>query len=221
MLGYVAQTYILKPGKGDKAAQEMAAVEQMEQEALEVPPPPPEIEQEPPPVLSDKQLNRIRASTRDTNPDVRWEAVDLLVKARYAQADNILYEMLQRDGSSQNKLKVIAILQGRTGDPNAVYALTRALRDTEADVRLACLRALGAIGDPSSAAAIGGLLRDVDEGVRLEAIRTLNTLESARNSIAVERAARNKQKMEQYENKMRQFQERKIEAERAAQAATE
>ncbi len=223
MLGYVAQEFVLKPKKGGDAALQSGGVagEMAEEESLEIPPPPPEIEAAPPPVLSMKQLQRIKSSTRDTNPDVRWEAVDLLVKSQYPEADQILYEMLQRDGSPQNKLKVIAILQERTDDPNAVYALTQALRDTEADIRLSSLRALGTIGDPRSAKAIGGLLRDVDEGVRLEAIKTLNTLEEKRQSLALERAQRNRQKMEQYEHKMRVYQERKIEAERAAKAAAE
>ena len=217
MLAYVAQGYIQKSEKAKEAVAMALAAAAAEEEEL-VLPPPPEIEETPPPVLSDSQLKRIRASTRDTNPDVRWEAVDLLVNSRYPQADQILYEMLQRDGSPQNKIKVIAILQGRTGDANAVYALTRALIDTEAGVRLASLRALGALGDPSAAKAIGGLLRDVDENVRLEAIRTLNTLEAKRQSLATERAERNRVKMEEYENKMREYQERKIEADRATQA---
>lgn len=217
MLGYVAQEYVLKPKKNAPGEQSAEAAAEIPTEGPIVIPPPPAIEAEPPPVLSPQQLQRIQASTRDTNPEVRWEAVDLLVKTRYPHADAILLEMLQRDSHPPNKLKVIAILERRGDDPRAVAALTNALRDTEADVRLSSLRALGVIGDPAAAPAIGALLRDVEETVRLEAIRTLNTLEGRRQTLAAERAARNQEKMQDYENKVRDYQKRKIEADRAAQ----
>jgi len=218
MLGYVAQEYGLKPKKQAQILQQEAE-EAVQQQSLDIPPPPPEIEQAPPPVLSPSQLKRIRASTRDTNPDVRWEAAELLLKSRDPMADQILYQMLQQDGSPENKVKVIAILQERTGDRNVVAALSNALRDTESNVRLAALNALGQIGDPSAAPSIGSLLSDVDEGVRLQALRTLNELEAKRQTLATDRAARNQQKLEKYENKVREYEERQAELQRKQQAA--
>lgn len=213
MLGYVAQEYVLKPKKQAQVQQQQAE-EAAAQQAIDIPPPPPEIEQAPPPVLSPRQLQKIRASTRDTNPDVRWEAAELLVKSRDPMADQILYDMLRMDGSPDNKIKVIAILRDRTNDRNVVGALSNALRDTEANVRLAALHALGAIGDPAAAPAIGSLLSDVDEGVRLQALRTLNELEAKRQTLANDRAARNQQKLQNYENKVREYQERQQELQR-------
>jgi len=100
-----------------------------------------------------------------------------------------------------------------------VAALSNALRDTESNVRLAALNALGQIGDPSAAPSIGSLLSDVDEGVRLQALRTLNELEAKRQTLATDRAARNQQKLEKYENKVREYEERQAELQRKQQAA--
>jgi len=83
MLGYVAQEYVLKPKKQAQILQQEAE-EAVQQQSLDIPPPPPEIEQAPPPVLSPSQLKRIRASTRDTNPDVR------LLQRRYVSRHEIL-----------------------------------------------------------------------------------------------------------------------------------
>jgi HEAT repeat protein len=216
MLGYVAQEYVLKPKKEAEQKQK-AAEEAVKQAELEIPPPPPEIEEEPPPVLSARQLRKIRASTKDTNPDVRWEAAELLVKSRDPMATRILYDMLRMDGSPQNKIKVIGVLEGRTDDPHVVPAISNALRDTDPAVRLSALRSLGTIGDPRAAAPIGALLSDVDEGVRLEAIRTLNLLEEKRQSLAAERAARNQQKMDTYQSQVKEYQERQMQLQQQAQ----
>lgn len=146
----------------------------------EPPPPPPAILSEPAPIISGEELQKVLRSTQDPEADVRWEAVVFLDKVRAPQALPLMKEMLQRDAEPSVRSRIVGLL-GSRGGPDALPPLVGALRDPEADVRLAALRALEQIGDFSVAGIIaGGPTRDQDERVRLQAMRTLNALQDAR-----------------------------------------
>jgi HEAT repeat protein len=141
------------------------------------PPPPPAILSEPAPVINEAEQAKILKSAEDQDPSVRWEAVLLLDKMKSPQAMPILFHMLQKDLDPTLRIKAVDLLGNRKGT-DVVNALVGALKDQEADVRLASLRAIEKIGDYSVAGVIAtGPIRDQEESVRLQALKTLNTLQ--------------------------------------------
>ena len=174
------------------------------------PPPPPPVESPPPPVIDAKTLEKIRVSTKDTTPAVRWEAIQLLIKSGVPEADDFLFDMLQRDTEAELRKRAVDALKSRPG-PKVSKVLLHALHDSEADVRQAALGALGAReetpDDPAASPAISELLRDSDERVRLDAIRTLNLLNDKRTQKAREAAERNQRAQQDYQQKVKDYQE--------------
>jgi len=89
----------------------------------------------------------------------------------------LMQDMLDHDMEPTIKIKIINLLSDRRG-PEVMNALVGAMKDQEADVRLAALQALEKIGDFSVASAIAdGPIRDQEESVRLQAMKTLNSLQ--------------------------------------------
>ncbi|MBI5597444.1 MAG: HEAT repeat domain-containing protein [Elusimicrobia bacterium] len=172
------------------------------------PPPPPEEEAAPPPVLDPAALEKIRLSTKDSNPSVRWEAIQFLISAGVKEADNFLFEMLQRDTEPDLRLRAVTVLRERPG-PRVSSALVRALKDSEPEVRLAVLEALSQRAETDAAQNVSDLVGDSDERVRLAAIRTLNTLNGKRQQKIREAAERSAQAQKEYEEKLRQYEEAK------------
>lgn len=168
------------------------------------PPPPPELSQLPPPVLDQAALNRVRRSTQDSDPNVRWEAAQTLVAAHDPRADNILFSMLRQDSDSTIRRNIAGLFSNRK-EPHVVGALVSALRDSDAEVRLAVLQSLGQIGDVQSASAISETLHDTDERVRLAALQTLNQLQAHRDQQIQEVKQTHAQKMAEWEMKMREY----------------
>jgi HEAT repeat protein len=141
------------------------------------PPPPPAILNEPAPVISEEEMAKVLKSAQDPEASVRWEAILFLDKVKSPQAMPLMQEMLRLDMEPSLRIKIIELLSTRRGD-NVMESLVGSMKDQEADVRLAALRALEKIGDFSVASAITeGPLRDQDEQVRLQAMRTLNSLQ--------------------------------------------
>lgn len=149
------------------------------QEAV-APPPPPALEiPAPRPVFSEAELNKVRASLRDTDPEVRWSAAQLLYEIRDPQAMALLDRMLHEDTDPQLRMKVLGLLKGRE-DAARLTTLVASLRDSEKSVRIAALDALGVIGDPSVTTWVTALLRDTEPEVRIAALRTLGKFQEKR-----------------------------------------
>ena len=141
------------------------------------PPPPPAILSLPAPVINEAELQKVLKSAEDSEPTVRWEAVVFLDKVNSPRAMPLMQEMLQHDMEPTLRIKIINLLGNRHG-AEVMKALVGSMKDQEAEVRLAALRALDKIGDFSIATDIAnGPLRDQEESVRLQAMKTLNSLQ--------------------------------------------
>jgi HEAT repeat protein len=141
------------------------------------PPPPPALLSEPAPVINEAEQAKIIKSTEDQDPNVRWEAVLLLDKMKSPQAMPLMFHMLQKDLDTSLRIKIVELMGNRSG-PDILNALAGALKDPEADVKLAALQAIERIGDYTIAGVIaGGPLKDPEESVRLQALKTLNSLQ--------------------------------------------
>jgi HEAT repeat protein len=197
ILGFAVNKFYLEP---QKVAQQAAL------EPPPVPPEPPPVEEAPPPVLDEKAMEKIRLSTKDSTPSVRWEAVNLIVTSGHPEADQFLFEMLQRDTEPELRLRAVDALKARPGE-DVSRAMMKGLKDSEPEVRLAVLEALSQREDIDASRPISELVGDSDERVRLAAIRTLNVLNERRENKKREAAARNQQAQAEYQEKVRQYQE--------------
>ena len=70
----------------------------------------------------------------------------------------------------------LALVLGRTKDPQAAALLTAALQDPDGKTRIYCLWALGALGDRSTGPALAAALADKDPGIRKTAAFALGEL---------------------------------------------
>ena len=141
------------------------------------PPPPPAILSEPAPVINEAEQAKILKSAEDPDASVRWESALLLDKMKSPQALPLMFHMLQKDLDTELRVKVCRLLGDRHG-PEVLQALVGALKDQEAEVRLASLRSIEKIGDYSVAGVLAsGPIKDQDETVRLQALKTLNALQ--------------------------------------------
>ena len=146
------------------------------------PPPPPAILSEPAPVINAEEQAKILKSSEDQDPSVRWEAVLLLDKMKSPEAMPVIFHMLKKDLDPTLRIKACELLSDRNG-PDVLAALVGAMKDQEAEVRLAALLAIDKIGDYSVAGAIAsGPIRDQEESVRLQALKTLNSLQDKKQA---------------------------------------
>ena len=151
-----------------------------EREVL-APPPPPAIMQQPGPVFTEDEIKKVRLSLQDTDPSVRWAAIQLLFNIRDPQLAPSLEKMLTTDPDPEVRIKVVSLFKGRE-DLSRLGALVRGLSDVDASVRMASLLALGDIGDPSVVLWVTALLRDVEPNVRIEALHTLGRFQDKRKA---------------------------------------
>jgi HEAT repeat protein len=185
----------------EASPEEIAAAEAAIIEAQRMPEPAPVEETEPALTLDSASMQRIRNATRDSNTIVRWQATKFLVAMEDDQAAPLLFSMLHRDADITNRKNVVSLL-AEYDEPVVTQHLIRALKDTNAEVRLGVLDALAKLGDYAAAESIGGMIHDSNERVRLKAIRTLDSLEKLREK-QIERAK------EEHAEKMRQWEEDK------------
>jgi vesicle coat complex subunit len=170
-----------KQNKPPEPTPEQIAAKQAEELAMKIPPPPPELERAPPPVMSDAELNKIRLATNDSDPQVRWAAIELLYRLDDPQAFGILEKTLRIDTEPSVRQNALQIMQG-IDRPEVAMDLVGSLRDTEKSIRIAALIALGEIADPTTTPHIVKALVDIDPDVRTQALHTLGRIQEKKDA---------------------------------------
>lgn len=145
------------------------------------PPPPPAVSQQPGPVFSEDEIRKVRMSLQDADSSVRWAAIQLLFNIRDPQLGPNLERMLAEDPDPEVRMKVVGMFRGQE-NISRLGALVRGLNDSDPQVRIASLQALGDIGDPSVAVWVTALLKDAEPSVRIEALRTLGRFQDKRKA---------------------------------------
>lgn len=132
--------------------------------------------------FSPQEIERVRGATRDSDPAVRWAAIELLYKLRDPEAPRILEGMLAMDAETSVRKNALGLMRQDPG-PRAVEDLLVGLKDTDKDIRASTLLALGEIGGPGTAGAVAALLNDSDPEVRLNALRALGRIRERHASL--------------------------------------
>lgn len=180
---------------------EEIVLEEVEKLKAEIPEPPPELEEAPPIVLSNVELQKIRLSTKDSNSEVRWAAIELLHRLQDPLSFKILQDTLRIDTEVTVRHKALQILQG-INRPEVAVSLVKSLRDTEKQIRMAALVGLGEIANPETTPHIVQALVDVDPDVRTQALHTLGRIQEKKDE-------QHKQRQEKiradYEEKVREI----------------
>lgn len=145
------------------------------------PPPPPAVMSQPGPVFSEDEIRKVRLSLQDADPAVRWAAIQLLFNIRDPQLGPNLERMLSEDPDPEVRMKVVGMFRGQE-NVSRLGALVRGLNDSDPQVRIASLQALGDIGDPSVAVWVTALLKDAEPSVRIEALHTLGRFQDKRKA---------------------------------------
>lgn len=141
--------------------------------------PPPAIDMPEPIAMNPQDIEKVRTATKDSDPQVRWAAIDLLYRLKDPQAVKIIEQTLAVDTEPSVRRNAIDILKQH--DKNGVgRELLPALRDTEKDIRIAALIALGEYGRPSTVSDVSELLTDSEPEVRIQALRTLSRIQERR-----------------------------------------
>ena len=146
---------------------------------MKPPPPAPVIPAVPPCIVDNANLAKVIHAADDDNKDVRLQSLEFL-DANWCdtQAQQVIFNKLNKDDSPEIRAKIaeqiLAKHQGHDVSQNLIWAL----RDPDASVRVAVLKALAQVGDYSTAPNVTTALKDPDETVRLQALKTLTTLQN-------------------------------------------
>src|SRR3974390_1492321 len=76
---------------------------------------PPAISRPPTPILSPAETAKVIESTKDTNPNVRWQALKFLVQTNAPEADIFLPEMLRGDPDVVLRKNIVLMLGEHPG----------------------------------------------------------------------------------------------------------
>jgi hypothetical protein len=108
---------------------------------------------------------RWQAAQELSNQVARGE-VDLRRDASLSGAVTEAFRKARSDGDDPRVLQHLAVLLGRSGQPQAGAALVEALADGSPDVRIYATAGLAEFSDPATVDAIARGLQDLDPGVR-------------------------------------------------------
>ena len=115
------------------------------------------------------------ALERDAEASVRMEAAEALANIEDAAAIDVLIRVLDRDDDPGVRRAVIEALDNLES-ARAVPAVSRALRDANAEVRRAAAEALGSMEDNDAVAPLMAIARDADNEVRRAVIHALGNI---------------------------------------------
>ena len=115
------------------------------------------------------------ALERDAEASVRIEAAEALASIEDPAAIDVLIRVLDRDDDPGVRRAVIEAIDNMEG-ARAVPAVSRALRDANAEVRRAAAEALGSMDDNDAVPPLMAVARDADNEVRRAVIHALGNL---------------------------------------------
>jgi HEAT repeat protein/beta-lactamase regulating signal transducer with metallopeptidase domain len=111
---------------------------------------------------------------KDSDPDVRKQAMQALTRLGAPLAYEALVQALKDDDAEIREQAVFSL--GQLGDKRAIDPLTAALKDAEPDVREQAAFGLSQLKAVTAVPALQALLKDTDEDVREQALFALSQI---------------------------------------------
>jgi len=122
------------------------------------------------PEIDEESRQRLRELTSASlDPEVRWSAVELLIKLQDPEAFFILQDRLAKDPSPAVRRSAVSALE-RLRNSAAVAVLLESLKDPDPQVRERATTALGALADDDALAPLAELAKDPRIEVRQAAL---------------------------------------------------
>ncbi|MBI5243908.1 MAG: HEAT repeat domain-containing protein [Elusimicrobia bacterium] len=143
------------------------------------PPPPPVIEIPEPLFLHEAEVAQILRTTKDSDPHVRWAAIELLYRMGHPEAMKLIENTIAMETNAEIRHQAINFLKSAP-HKDASRQILPALGDTDIQTRSAALTALGERGDKEIAPEIVKMLSDSEPDVRVKALQALSRLQSKR-----------------------------------------
>ncbi len=134
---------------------------------------------DPNPVFSESEVQKVRQSMTDSDPGVRFSAVQLLYNLHDPKLGPLLEKMIAEDPDPDIRIKIVGMMKGRE-DLIRLGGLVKGLSDYDKNVRIASLAALGEIGDPSVTIWVTAVLKDAEPEVRIAALQALGRFQDKR-----------------------------------------
>lgn len=131
------------------------------------------------PILSLDEIEKVRKSTRDQDPDVRWAAIKLLLALKDPELVSVMDRVIAQDSDPGLRARSVELLR-HAGDVSILPPIIRGLKDADKDVRISCLKTLGDIGDPAAIPWVVEALHDVDPEVKVAALRAMGRFQEQR-----------------------------------------
>ena len=131
--------------------------------------------------LSGSDLEKLHKSVNDPDSGIRWTAIVLLYTVKDPESLNILERTIALDPDHQLRERAIQLLRTRS-DFSSIRGLIRGLQDTDTNIRLMSLKAIGDIGDPAATPWVTEALKDTEPEVRMAALQTLGRFEDKRKA---------------------------------------
>lgn len=131
------------------------------------------------PVLSIEEIQRVRNSAADRDPEVRWAAIKLLFAVKDPDTLAVIDKIVSSDPDPEVRRKAVDLLN--QGEDRALLpTLIKGLKDPDMGVRISSLKGLGEVGDPAALPWMTEALKDYEPEVKVEALRALGKFQDKR-----------------------------------------
>lgn len=132
--------------------------------------------------FSPQTLTTLRSLTTDSNEKVRLASVELLWQIQDEEAVGIIKAMFENETEPATKKQIIEML-AKDKNKMSLGLISEALKDSDKDVRIAAVEAIGGYSTKEAIPALNHALKDYDEEVRLKALKAVDTIRTAIEDI--------------------------------------
>lgn len=148
--------------------------------------------------FSQSTLGTLKSMTSDSNEKVRLASAELIWQIQDPDAAAIIKGMFETETEPSAKKQLIEMLQ-KDKNRMSLELISEALKDSDKDVRIAAVDAIGNYNTKEAIPALNRALKDYDEEVRLKALKAVDNIRKAIEDLK-------KQQLQALEEQQRQGQ---------------
>lgn len=129
--------------------------------------------------FSKETLNIMRSLTMDTNPEVRFAAIELLWQMKDKESPAMIKNMFETDIDAEVKQNLVKMLE-KDKSRISLSLLASALKDYDKKTKIRAIEAIGKFANKEAISILSITLTDYDEEVK---IKTIKAIKSLRNDV--------------------------------------